>query len=69
MDKKMLEREKMKQEQRMINLQPDINSRQQTPFIQEIPSAPAIMAQMRPMGQNCQDVYSNRGKFDTSPGR
>ena len=67
MDKKRLEREKMKQEKRMINLQPHIDSRQQTPFIQEITPAPAPA--MPPMGQNCQNVYSNRGKFDTSPGR
>ena len=67
MDKKMLEREKMKQEKRMENLQPHIDSRQQTPFIQE--TTPAPVPAMPPIGQNCQNVYSNRGKFDTSPGR
>ena len=50
----------MAQEQRMIDvLQPNNNNtRQQTSFIQEIPSAPrAIMNSQEPMGQNCQEVY------------
>ena len=67
MDKKLIEREKVKQEKRMENLLPNIDSRQETSFIQEPTPAPAPARP--PIGQNCQNVYSNRGKFDTSPGR
>ena len=67
MDKKLIEREKVKQEKRMENLLPNIDSRQETSFIQEPTPVPAPARP--PMGQNCQNVYSNRGKFDTSPGR
>ena len=48
--RKCLLARKIEQEQRMINvLQPNNNTRQQTSFIQEIPTAPrAIMGQMGP---------------------
>ena len=57
--RKCLLARKIEQEQRMIDvLQPNNNTRQQTSFIQEIPSAPrAIMNTQGPMGQNCQEVY------------
>ena len=67
MDKKLIEREKVKQEKRMENLPPNIDSRQDTTFIQEPNPTPAPARS--PMGQNCKTVYYNRGKFDTSPGR
>ena len=67
--RKCLMARKIEQEQRMINvLQPNINSRQPTSFIQEIPSAPrAIMGQMGPMGQNCQEVYSQPPMTQQTP--
>ena len=67
MDKELIERGKVKQEKRMEKLTPNIDSRQDTTFMQEPHQTPAPARS--PMGQNCKTVYYNRGKFDTSPGR
>ena len=67
MDKELIERGKVKQEKRMEKLPPNIDSRQDTTFMQEPNQTPAPARS--PMGQNCKTVYYNRGKFDTSPGR
>ena len=67
--RKCMMKRKLEQEQRLANIiQPTLNQRQPTSFIQEIPSAPgrAIMGPMGPMGQppmtpqpqSCQEVYS-----------
>ena len=70
--RKCMMKRKLEQEQRLANIiQPNLNQRQPTSFIQEIPSAPgrAIMGPMGPMGpmgqppmtpqpQSCQEVYS-----------